>query len=230
MQLRIKPFVTAVLSLGIVLALPAAHAATGQKKPGTTAGETGTQLTPKQMAANAYNSGMAHIEKGDRLEAEALAEPNEKKRAKLTQKAQKAYGRAIRSNQEAIRHWSDVFEAHSNLGYAYRKTGAYEEGLAAYNQALELEPRYTPAIEYRAEAYLALNRLSEAKEAYMTLFRSDRPRSQELGEAMVAWVKSRRADAAGVPAETITEFAGWLAQREEIATQTTSLMEASSGW
>jgi tetratricopeptide (TPR) repeat protein len=229
MQKRSRPFITAVFALGLMLAPLAAYGAGGQKKPGSSDGSS-TQLTPKQMAGNAYNAGITYIKKADELEAEALVETNEKKRAKLEGKSRKAYEKAIRANQEAIGYLPEIFEAHSNLGYAYRKTGAYEEGLAAYDKALELEPRYTPAIEYRAEAYLALDRVSEAKEAYMTLFRSDRPRAQELGEAMVAWVKSRRSDAAGIPAEKIEEFADWLAQREEIATQTTFLAEPSSGW
>ncbi len=228
MQQPIKPLVMVVLFLGIALSAPAAHADGGEKKPSS--GGTATQLTPKQMAASAYNSGVTFLEKADRLEAEAVAEANEKKHAKLTQKTRKAYEKAIQANQEAIRHWPETFEAHSNLGYAYRKTGAYEKGLAAYNKALELEPRYTPAIEYRAEAYLALNRVNEAKEAYMTLFRSDRPRAQKLGASMVGWVESRRGDADGVPDETIEELARWLAQREEIATQTTSLTEPKSDW
>ena len=53
-------------------------------------------------------------------------------------------------------------EAFSSLGYARRKLGMYEGALSAYDTALSLVPNYAEAVEYRAEAYLALNRIPEA--------------------------------------------------------------------
>ena len=64
--------------------------------------------------------------------------------------------------------------------------------MAAYNQALEIQPDYAEAIEYRAEAFLGLNRLDEVKEAYMQLFREDRERADELMSAMQQWVDQRQ--------------------------------------
>ena len=75
-----------------------------------------------------------------------------------------------------------MFQAWGSLGYAYRVTGNYPASLEAYAKALEIQPAYTPAIEYRAEAYLGLGRLDEVKSAYMTLFNSDRKRADELDE------------------------------------------------
>ena len=40
-------------------------------------------------------------------------------------------------------------------------------------QALEIEPDYPEAIEYRAEAYLGLNRIDEAQNAYRVLSEQD---------------------------------------------------------
>jgi tetratricopeptide (TPR) repeat protein len=119
-----------------------------------------------------------------------------------------------------------MFQAHGGLGYVHRKLGDHAAALEAYDRALELEPNYTPAIEYRAEAYLGLNRLEEAKSAYMTLFNADRARADELAAAMRAWLEKRRQDAAGLGPETIEDFATWLSQREEIAQRTRALLQA----
>ncbi len=118
-----------------------------------------------------------------------------------------------------------MFQAHGGLGYVYRRTGDFAAALKAYDRALELEPKYTPAIEYRAEAYLGVNRLDDAKTAYMTLFNADRARADELAAAMQSWLQKRRQDAAGLAPETIEDFAKWLSQREEIAGQTSALIQ-----
>ena len=54
------------------------------------------------------------------------------------------------------------------------------------DRALELAPDYGEAIEYRAEAYLGLDRIDDAKKAYMQLFNLDRALADELMEAMRA--------------------------------------------
>ena len=221
MQRNRKKLLTVIAVLGMALIPVAANAAGGGEASAPTTSTP--ELTPKQMAANSYNMGVRHIKKADGLAVEAGAQQDAKKRAKLEAKSRKGYEKAIRANQDAIKFFPGMFEAHSNLGYAYRKTRAYEEGLVAYDKALELEPRYTPAIEYRAEAFLGLNRLEEAKSAYMDLFRSDRPRADELGAAMQEWVESHRSEPGGVAPEVVEEFVNWLSQRREVAQQTSAL-------
>ena len=53
------------------------------------------------------------------------------------------------------------------MGFAYRKTGDYAKALEMYDKALALQPGFPDAIEYRGEAYLALNRIDDAKQAYL---------------------------------------------------------------
>ena len=61
-------------------------------------------------------------------------------------------------------------QAYNGMGYSYRKLGDYTKALENYDRALQLAPKFPDAIEYRGEAYLALNRLDDAKQAYLTLF------------------------------------------------------------
>ena len=65
-----------------------------------------------------------------------------------------------------------MYQAWNYVGYTNRKLGNYDDALAAYDRALSSSsPDYAEAIEYRGHAYLGLNRLSEAKEAYLALVR-----------------------------------------------------------
>jgi tetratricopeptide (TPR) repeat protein len=116
-----------------------------------------------------------------------------------------------------------MHEAWNYIGYTSRKLGDYDKALAAYDQALRLKPDYAEAIEYRGEAYLWMNRLEEAKKAYMELFKDQRQMANELMAAMEQWVKARSTDAAGVAAADIESFSKWVSERGTIAQQTASL-------
>ena len=190
-------------------------------------GSTVPSADPADQAAEAYNRGLESRDKAWKLEEQAAASQDPKERKKLEGKAQKEYSKAIRAFRSATESDPQMHQAFSSLGYALRKTGEYEESLAAYNQALELEPGYAEAIEYRAEAFLGLNRLDEAKEAYMQLFRDDRERADELMEAMQRWVEERTSDPAGLDSQAIEEFSVWVRDRAEVAGSTASLQRGA---
>jgi len=182
--------------------------------------------TPEQEAAQRYNDGLKHKDKADALARDAEAETSDaKKRSKLEASARKEYEKAMKDFLAATDRNPAMFQAHGGLGYVYRKTGDFAAALKAYDRALDLEPKYTPAIEYRAEAYLGVNRVDDVKTAYMTLFNADRARADELANAMKTWLEKRRQDAAGVAPEAIEDFAKWLSQRQEIAGQTSALIQ-----
>ncbi len=178
---------------------------------------------PADQAAEAYNRGIASRDKAWKLEEQAESASDAKKRAKLQEKAQKEYAKAIRAFQSATESDPEMHQAFSSLGYALRKSERFDESLAAYNRALELEPGYSEAIEYRAEAFLGLNRLDEAKAAYMELFRDDRERADELMTAMQRWVEERQSDPAGLDPAVVDEFSVWVRERSEVAGNTAKL-------
>ncbi len=125
-----------------------------------------------------------------------------------------------------------MYEAWNYLGYCQRKLGHYQDALLAYDRALALKPGYLEAIEYRGHAYLGLDRLSEAKEAYLTLFAGNRQLAAQLLTAMQEWVGERRGNAAGVDGAMLESFASWVNERSAIAGQTAGLTRegAASAW
>ena len=77
-------------------------------------------------------------------------------------------------------------------GYTQRKLGSYDDSLASYAKALELKPGYPEALEYRGEAYLRLNRIHDAKQAYLDLFAGNRKIAATLLESMKEWIKAQQ--------------------------------------
>jgi len=61
----------------------------------------------------------------------------------------------------AQKPWHD--DAHTRMGFAYRKQGDYERALEAYDQALALNPHHRGALEYLGEAYLEMGRTGDAQ-------------------------------------------------------------------
>lgn len=196
-----------------------AFAGGGSTKPKqeTPATET-VELTPEQEAVDAYNMGIGLRNKAWKLEKKLAASTNPKVQAKLGNKISKSYRSAAGSFKRAVRKNPMLHEAHSELGYCLRKQGDFEAALVAYDRALEIQPNYAEAIEYRAEAYLGLNRLDEVKQAYMTLFKGQSDQAPALLEAMQRWVAE--SDENGAEA-----FSAWVAERAEIAGQTKSVSQ-----
>ena len=124
------------------------------------------------------------------------------------------------------------YQAWNYLGYTNRKLGQYDAALAAYNHALKLKPDYAEAIEYRGHAFLGLNRLGEAKEAYLAVFAGNRKLAGTLLAAMQEWVGEHRGDAEGIDGPTLESFASWVNERSTIASQTAALTRegAASAW
>ncbi len=217
--------VTAALVLGLLPSTPADGAGS---KPVTAPTPQAPPQSPQEAGKASYNLGLKHRDKAWGHEDKAKAAQTDAEREKQLAKAMKQYEKAIPLFKTATEKIPEFHQAFSSLGYALRKTGSHEEALAAYDKALVLAPFYAEAIEYRAEAYLGLGRLDDAKEAYMLLFSGHREHADQLMEAMKTWLDERRADPVGASAEDVEGFATWIKERGEIADQSARLSHAAT--
>ncbi len=223
-----------VLRLTVCLVVLAAVAGTaalasGGSKPSTTSSIPEPTKTPAQEAAELYDRGLSHRDKAWSFENKAAEATDDAQRAKLEKKSQKQFQKAVFAFRESLRFEPRNHQAFSGLGYALRRTGAYDDALSAYDQALALAPDYPEAIEYRAEAYLGLNRLDDAKRAYMQLFGGAREKADELLEAMKKWVDGHNENPDGIDATALSDFASWVDERGAIAGQTATVSEMKNG-
>jgi tetratricopeptide (TPR) repeat protein len=179
------------------------------------------QMTPEEQAKAAYNQGVRAVKAADKLAKTAEEATDDKKKTKAQDKAKRQYENARGYFAAALQRKADMYEAWNYVGYTSRKLGEFDKALQAYDEALRLSPSYGEAIEYRGEAYLGLNRVEDAKNAYMQLFQSSRPLAEQLMAAMQKWVTERRA--AGNAAPEVEALAQWIDERSNIARQTASL-------
>jgi len=183
-------------------------------------------MTPEEMARGAYNSGIDHKDKGIKLELKAATE-QAKDQTKDLAKAKSEYEKSLKDFKKAADLVPNLYQAYNGMGFAYRKIGDYTKSLEMYDKALALQPGFPDAIEYRGEAYLALNRLDDAKQAYLELFATDRKQADILMKAMTDWVAGRHTDPAGVDPAALSAFEGWIKERSALAGQTASMALAA---
>ena len=168
--------------------------------------------SPDTTSGAAFSSGVKHLNAGDKAEQKA-----EQK------KALDEFGKALKDFQAAVRLDPKNHRAFNGLGYAYRKTGDYNKALESYSAALQISPNFPDAIEYRAEAFLGLNRTEDAKQAYLALFASSRTHADLLLKAMKAWVEKRHANPDGVDPAALATFEAWLHERAALSERTVDM-------
>jgi tetratricopeptide (TPR) repeat protein len=226
--MRHASFRSAIVLCSALLLPAAAALANGGGSMGGSGGSMGggsfetSVRTPEQRAKDAYNGGVRVVKKADEASADAKAATDPKKQQKYAEKAEKLYREARDKFLEAIVADGSMYQAWNYIGYSRRNLGDYPGALQAYDRALSLNPGYADAIEYRGVAYLGMNRVSDAKEAYLSLFASNRQLADKLLAAMRDW--SAKAEAGGsVDATQLTEFKAWVDERSKIASTTAGL-------
>ena len=223
MQNLRQTLVIAMVSLVVMSsATVSVHAAgSGGGGGGMTSGpvESSRSLSPEERSMKAFRSGVKHRDKALKAEAKAASAKTDKKREKALAKAQKEYARAIKKQSEAMRLDPQNYKAANELGFAFRKTGDYRKAIGAYNYALDLNPKFHAATEYRAEAFLALGFLDHTRNAYMVLYRDDRALANQLMERFDEWIREKN----GSLSEAEAQFVTWIEERKRIAKMSSDL-------
>lgn len=217
----------AILLFCMAFASAVAQAHGGGESGGGSMPSVSGPQRPEDAAKSHYNDGVRSIKKAKDSEADAAKAASPEKSAKALDKAKGYYQKAAGQFIDAISADPKMYQAWNYLGFAKRHLGDYQDSLSAYAKALELNPDYPDAIEYRGEAYLGLNQIESAKEAYMKLFRDSRSLADELMLAMHHWVDARRQDAQGVSSADLEAFSQWMDERTQLAAKTASLAPGS---
>jgi len=205
---------TAVLAAVAALSLNAAPARAAGSGPVSTPSMPAAERTPEDLAKETYNDGVRLVKKADKAGASDKAADN--------------YNKAQGKFQAALDLAPDMYQAWNYLGYTRRKLGDFAGALGAYDRALTLNPKYAEAIEYRGHAYLGLNRLDDAKQAYLALFADHRKLAAQLLDGMKSWVAARRAAPDGVDAQAIDDLSKWVDERSQLAMTTAALTREGS--
>ena len=195
----------------------------GMGQPGEEMPSTPAEVKPDAAAKKAFNAGVKSLAKAHEFEEVAAKAPNEDKKNTALSKVSDSYGKALDQFTEALSNKGDMFEAWNYVGYIHLRLGAFNESIDDYNHTLALKPELLEAIEHRAEAYMAVDRLEDAQASYMDLFNHNRPLADQLMASMQKWLEAHRAAANGMRAADIDAFGKWLQERDGIAKQTASI-------
>jgi tetratricopeptide (TPR) repeat protein len=187
-------------------------ASPGDEMPSTPAAEK-----PDAAAKKAFNAGVKSLNRAREFEEVAAKATNPDKKAGAMEKVGDAYAKALDQFTEALSNQGNMVDAWNYAGYVHLRLGAYHESIDDYNHTLALKPDLLEAVEHRAEAYMAVDRLDDAKAAYMDLFNHARPLADQLMVSMQKWLASHRVAASGMRATDIDSFDKWLQEREGIA-------------
>jgi tetratricopeptide (TPR) repeat protein len=168
---------------------------------------------PDAAAKKAFTAGVKSYNKAKEFAAAGNLE-----------KANDNYSRALDQFTEALSNKGDMYEAWKYVGFVHLHLGAYAESVDDFNHAVAINADADmETVEGRAEAYLGVDRLEDAKSAYMDLFNHQRERADQLMAAMQKWLADHRANANGMRPAAVDSFDKWLQERDDIAKQTASL-------
>ena len=176
-------------------------------------------LTAEERAQAILFKGIKQRDRGLRYEAKAARTNSERRRERALQRAANAFAKALELQKEAFALNPRDPRIANELGYAYRKTGDFRKAIGAYNFALDLDPNFHRATEYRAQAFLALGLYYMTKKAYLTLFQHERALADELMAAIEQWALENSTDRS----EQEIAFLAWASERKKIALQATEL-------
>jgi len=223
-QLRHIASLVAV-GVSLLIAPGSASAAGGGGGVPSSSGESdGAQ----RIATGHYRAGLRARDAALRYVGQAEKTQDDADARRLYGLARGEFEKAITSQRKAIKAAPDLYQAHNSLGYALRRIGRYEQAIASYDLALKLEPTYGEAVEYRAEAYLQLDRLEDVQRAWGQL-QTVPMLATQLMEAMERWIEKRRKNPGDLAPSRVEAFAAWVAEQPRPAGRPTA-STSSARW
>ena len=84
----------------------------------------------------------------------------------------KDYKAAVGHLTKAVQESPNDADAHSMLGYSYRKLGTFDKSMEHYQKALKIDSSHRSAHEYLGELYLDMNQPANAEKQLQALKRA----------------------------------------------------------
>ena len=84
----------------------------------------------------------------------------------------KDFKSAVKSLTNAVQENPNDADAHTMLGYSYRKLGTFDKSLEHYQMALKIDANHRSAQEYLGELYLDMNQPANAEKQLQVLKKS----------------------------------------------------------
>lgn len=211
------------------LAMPGGGGGGGGGSMGGAAPAPRPSQSPEEVAAKHYEK--AHRARDRALAYEEQARVSDEKGflglgSRPSEKARGQWRKAIEAYGEAIQKAPNrYYRAHSEICFAQRKLGDFEESLASAERALQRIPGYPPALECRGQVQLRLSRLGEARKAYERLRRLNGELADRLMDAMKDWLaQNAEGPVDGLGLAEVEAFRNWVREHEGLASRSESAL------
>src|SRR5262245_4565182 len=194
-------------------------------------GSGGGGSVDAKAVARRFENAKKHLDEAKNLEARLEKATAEDERKDLADDIKDEYDDARGDLEYVVKKQPKSYPAQSELGFALRKLGRFDDSLAAYDKAIAIKPGYAPAIEYRGEAYLELNRLTDARGAYEKLSNLDPELADQLLVKMQRWLVRQKEHRNGeIESDALGEFEAWLSERKVSDLPPGFVQSASTRW
>jgi tetratricopeptide (TPR) repeat protein len=187
----------ALLLLGLTVTGAVAPAAAQVPEPPPHPGDEPQMLdipesnNPKVAARNALMEGRGSLKDAEKYLSRAQAEADGEKRAKLEERAHKAYEEAAQSFLAAVQYDNELTEAYAGLGQAWLETGQTDKALQAWGTAQKQKPKDPEILFGLGRCLVDLGRPSDAAQVYVMLDKRDSRRAADLLDLLRAWGEPR---------------------------------------
>jgi len=206
----VRASVAAILVAGLAALVPAFGGPRSEADPAQ---------SPESRAFVLHERGIADRDRAMQLELGLSRTEIETDRGRLEKEIDQAYRAAAKEFRAAASSDPQMFEAFADLGDVLNRTGDARGALKALDQALALEPDDPAALFHRGEAYLALDRVEDAKSSFSDVFAADPKRAELLLLSMKQWVIGKRQDMGRTSPETMASLEDWIEDLEAAAAQ-----------
>jgi len=194
-------------------------------------GSSGGGDAERKAIARRFENAKKHLEEAKKLEARLEKATTPDEREDLAEDIHDEYDDARGDLEYVVKKQPKSYPAQSELGFALRKLGRFDDSLEAYDKALAMKPGYAPAIEYRGEAYLELGRLTDARAAWEKLSNLDAELADQLLAKMQHWMARQKAHPNGeIESDALGEFEAWLSERKLSDLPPGFVRSASNRW
>ena len=218
-----------VASAALSTAASAAGGGGGSVDVGGSSGGGGD--AERKMVARRFENATKHLEEAKNLEARLEKTTSADEREDIAEDIHDEYDDARGDLEFVVKKQPKSYPAQSELGFALRKLGRFDDSLKAYDKALATKPGYAPAIEYRGEAYLELNRLTDARAAWEKLSTLDPELADQLLGKMQRWLVRQKEHRNGeIESDALGEFEAWLSERKLSDLPPGFVQSASTRW
>ena len=177
--------------------------------------EEPTAMNVAQKATMSFGGAERKLAQARKFAEKIKAESDDKKRAKLVTKREKALMGAVSSFREGLSYNAKSIDAWAGLGTAYRELGKFEEAQLAHVEGMKLDAEdQTNFVGWTQSAMDALL-FGKVTTAHAQFLQDNPPFADLMLEIVEGWYEERKADPGDLNPADLDRLQTWIADQKK---------------